>query len=87
MEGYLVINNLNPENKPWITRERINVSKKLGIEFDDRSKYQVYQDLKKKDPNTVVQMGPGTIYINGQKIYNFGENPFNFGNQYLKLYM
>ena len=48
MEGYLVINNLNPENKPWLTRERIKVSKKLGIEFDDRSKYQVYHDLKKK---------------------------------------
>jgi hypothetical protein len=51
VEGYLSINKKNL--KPIIYK--INT----GKNYDRRTNFQIYKDLKKKDPNIVVSIGPG----------------------------
>ena len=35
--------------------------KKEKINFDERTKFEVYQDLKKQDKNIVVSIGPSLL--------------------------
>ena len=56
IEGYIAIRDFVKKNyREKVIREEI---KKTGIKYDDRTKWQVYLDLKKEDPNVVIATDP-----------------------------
>ncbi|MDA7806060.1 hypothetical protein N8963_02100 [Candidatus Pelagibacter sp.] len=58
-EGYLVF------NKFYIVNE---VNKKKILKFDKRTKYQIYNDLKKKDKNITISLTPGLLKFEEKQI-------------------
>ena len=73
IEGYLVINNIDPHNQPWITIARIEQTKKLDIKFDNRSIFKVYNNFKKKKESNIAVFNAGhSFHQNGDEIYKFG---------------
>ena len=54
VEGYLIINSIIIKNK-IISLESI---KKYKQDYDKRTKFEIYNDLKKEDPNIVVVIFP-----------------------------
>ena len=52
VEGYLTVKNQGIDNKFEIYKNR------TGKDYDKRSKIQIYQDLKKENPNIVVSIYP-----------------------------
>lgn len=69
-----------PAGTPQKIREKekimkIEIKKKIykeetGFTWDERSQYQVYRDLLKKDPNTVPYFYPQELSINSEKIHS-----------------
>ena len=62
VQGFLLIY----VDKKNIEKIRQSIAKKTNVKFDNRSKFEVYKDLKKEDDNVVVSMFSTTI-INKNK--------------------
>ena len=64
-EYYLVFLNKNITN----TLKYEIYKKETGLEFDKRSRMQIYKDLKKKDKNIKVKVSPARFYGQDNKIF------------------
>ena len=71
IESFFIINRIGGNWRDG-TNERIKASKKLNKKFDSRSKYQFYQDFKKKFPNAVLFAGSNNLKVDNKIIRNFG---------------
>ena len=68
VEGYLSIqNNLNLKKK---TQDKYVIYKNnTGNNYDKRTKFEIYNDLKKEDPNTVVAIFPFSFLSDNNPAY------------------
>jgi lysophospholipase L1-like esterase len=86
-EYYLVFLNKNITN----TLKYEIYKKETGLEFDKRSRMQIYKDLKKKDKNIKVKVSPARFYGQDNKIFplsgvSFSNTIYCNENGYYSIY-
>ena len=54
-----------------VLNKKKEISKNLGIKYDLRTKLEIYQDLKKKDPNIVTNFRFSSTEIKNMNLYPF----------------